>query len=648
MKILSRDPRLAMLALLTSMTSAALAVSGEVSPIGLLVPVVALVSVLRPRQEPRGAVFEWGFQFLALGFLVWFLFNLIQAQVLAGAAALTFPVLAHAFLQPPDLRALRRIQTLGFFQLVALAASTTAIFFGPLVLAWLVLSPAVFTLGALEQAAGEPRKPVPLPRGLQRSSALAALACLLTGIVLFLALPRYEAGLLSQLRRQGQRISGFSEKVSLGDITSIQSSDAIVMRVRLRGEAPKELRWRGIALDRFTGREWSATAPAVKVQVRNEAWQVGRPTQGASRLVQEFQVEPIQVRALFHAGRPTALTPLNFRAIRTDAWGNITRLSDTVRRARYEVSSELSPDRTPLTDDERAAFLQLPVLDPRIEALAHELGGTGDDAARARRITAGLQGRCEYGLDVDDRGVADPIAWFLFEKRRGHCEYFATSLAIMLRSQGIPARVVNGFQQGEYSRLFRAWIVRQRDAHSWVEAWLPGAGWTTLDATPAAGTQSPGFDDAVEIWRQVQILWDDNVIGFNYTFQLGFIATAQDALAALRARARGWGGVAGAGVVLALVLLAGAGVLRAARRRRPRGMRPRVAFYARAVKLLARKGHARRPDQTPLEHAREVAAKDPAAGEAALEIARLYYDARYGGVAPDEKKVRELLDRLAA
>ena len=647
MSALRRDPRLALIALSSSLTAIALSLTGEVSPIGLVVPLVAAHAVFRPRVTPRGRAFEWSFQIAALGFLAWFVTSFMTGRLLGGAAVLTFFAQVYALLQPCGLLWMRRLQMLGFFQLVVLAASTTAIFFGPLLLAHLVLAPALYVLAELEGAEGEPRRPAALPGGLVRAGLAAAAAVLVVGAVTFLVLPRYEAGLMSQLHRPGQRMSGFSESVTLGEISSIQGSDKVVMRVTLRGKAPEDLRWRGIALDRFTGRAWANTAPPGRPTLRGEVYQLREPTPGSQRVVQEISIEPSSVRALFHLPGATRLVADSFRGVRMDRWGNLQRSGEPTRRTRYEVTSELQAAPGELDDGMRAAFLQLPELDPRVAAAAREAAGEGDDAARAARILSYLRSTCSYALDVNDLGVPDPVSWFLFEQRRGHCEYFATSMAVMLRTVGIPSRVVNGFQSGDYSRIFDAWVVRQRNAHSWVEAWIPGLGWTMFDPTPPEALLPPSTDDVTEIWRQIEILWDDNVIGFNYTAQLGFLTTVREWWDGASGWARRSSSLLQRGA-LALAAL-GAGWIALALLRRRRGGSigwRRVPFYARALKLLARRGHRRRPSQTPLELAREVAERDSARGEAALELTRLYYDARYGGKPADPGRVSELLARL--
>src|SRR5690606_28415666 len=133
-------------------------------------------------------------------------------------------------------------------------------------------------------------------------------------------------------------------------------------------------------------------------------------------------------------------------------------------------------------------YLQLPEIDPRIAELTEQV--IGDSTNRydsARRVEQYLQTQFGYTLEMK-AGGEEPLADFLFNVREGHCEYFATAMAIMLRTQGIATRVVNGFSRGEYNEMADVWVVRQRNAHSWVEVYFPGENaWVQFDPTPVAG-----------------------------------------------------------------------------------------------------------------------------------------------------------------
>ena len=100
--------------------------------------------------------------------------------------------------------------------------------------------------------------------------------------------------------------------------------------------------------------------------------------------------------------------------------------------------------------------------------------------------------RTSFGYTLEQKASGDdPLSDFLFNVREGHCEYFATAMAVMLRTKGIATRVVNGFQEGEFNATANMYVVRQRHAHSWVEVYFPGENaWITFDPTPSAGRES--------------------------------------------------------------------------------------------------------------------------------------------------------------
>ena len=110
---------------------------------------------------------------------------------------------------------------------------------------------------------------------------------------------------------------------------------------------------------------------------------------------------------------------------------------------------------------------------------------------RAARIEDHLHREFTYSLDTEVPALSrDPLADFLFATKRGYCEYFASAMAVLLRTQGIPARVVTGFQSGYYNDVSGSWVMRASDAHAWVEGWIDGRGWVTFDPTPSAATPS--------------------------------------------------------------------------------------------------------------------------------------------------------------
>ena len=114
----------------------------------------------------------------------------------------------------------------------------------------------------------------------------------------------------------------------------------------------------------------------------------------------------------------------------------------------------------------------------------------------------------------------DPLADFLFNVKSGHCEYFSTAMAVLLRTHGIAARVVNGFLPGEYNEAAGAYTVRQSDAHSWVEVYFPETrSWVTFDPTPSAGRREPvrtGLAAQLQKYAEaLELLWFQYVVGYD-------------------------------------------------------------------------------------------------------------------------------------
>ena len=482
---------------------------------------------------------------------------------------------------------------------------------------------------------------------------------------------------------------GFSDRVTLGDIGRLNESNQLVMRVRVEGHAvaraPYTLRWRGVALDQFDGRHWSqsdtaATFPAFD----GNLYRLGT-TEDVSRLTtQTFFVEPIDTPVLFAAPRAVALQgafPF-VRRDRDDALASrphpLDRITYTVYSDTHEPPAErLRADRMPDPTGANANlrrpvedYLQLPAnLDTRIGSLAWTVvnqAGAKNSYDAARAIEAHLAhnaygGRYSYSLDRRAAGQ-DPLADFLFNVRAGHCEYFSTAMAVMLRTLRIPARVVNGFQSGEYNTAAGAYVVRQADAHSWVEVYFSESdSWVTFDPTPAdgrpAGTSGTGLAGSLRRYADaLELFWIQYVVAYDRQGQRALartlnnqvtnyrIAAAQSADDVGARLSAWWSGksadglftvvtspfvVASAFVVLllaALLLLRRKGLVSLAWWRKEARTKdaPVVEFYKRMIAALEARGLSRRADETPLEFAATVNTPE------VMAITRAYNRVRFG------------------
>src|ERR1700686_1172834 len=370
----------------------------------------------------------------------------------------------------------------------------------------------------------------------------------------FLIAPRTAS---SALKRGGFGVSaaiGFSDNVTLGDIGRLKRNDEIVMHVRVEdaNSAPiAGLRWRGVALDQFTGRGWIKSIEASRFEDKWEDrgfFKLGTTADVARLTTQTFFLEPIDTPVLFGAPRILAVQG-RLPFVRIDSEGAIQTRPHDDEKVVYKVYSDIAaPGAAVLRSDPldylvpAARYLQLPRnLDPRIIALAKGVTAqsgsrTGYDKARA--IESYLRDNYEYSLDLK-AGGPDPLSDFLFHVRSGHCEYFSTAMAVMLRTQGIASRVVNGFLAGEYNEAAGAYTVRQSDAHSWVEVYFPQTNsWVTFDPTPPAGRTArvrTGLAARLSKYSEaLELMWFQYVMGYDKQEQRSLAASLRKDLVDLR------------------------------------------------------------------------------------------------------------------
>jgi hypothetical protein len=302
-------------------------------------------------------------------------------------------------------------------------------------------------------------------------------------------------------------------------------------------------------------------------------------------------------------------------------------------------------------------------LDRRIESLAtavilHANASNRYDIAKA--IESHLQRDYAYSLEMKATG-ADPLADFLFNVKSGHCEYYSTAMAVLLRTHGIAARVVNGFLPGEYNEAAGAYTVRKSDAHSWVEVYFPATrSWVTFDPTPSAGRTEPvhtGLSAQLQKYAEaLELIWFQYVVGYdkqeqrslatslhNQVFDYGRMFSTL--LGTVQSYLTGNGLVVAIGIIaaifMAVVLLFGRTIWRWARTafvHAPEEGRTRsdVQFYERLISLMEQRGVLRDTHLTPLEFAKTLKSSE------ALLITRAYNRVRFGGQRLSDKEKREV------
>ena len=306
----------------------------------------------------------------------------------------------------------------------------------------------------------------PKSRAIAIFAGAALALILLLAAPLFVAMPRLNRTPAGGRLLRTEALSGFSTSVRLGDVAQVKLNPRVVMRVRVRfppSQGTTQLRWRGVTFDEYDGQSWNQTGLELQ-QLRRfgDTYQVDRPAPWNMLTGQSFILEPLDPATVFAATRPVLVRELPM--VRRDGGDGLWTDSHASQRLSYTVYSdtrvpsepELQADASRIyPPDIRRRYLQQPVVrDRRIDELAEQVTrGAVTPLEIARRIEQHLRTSYEYSLDLSRIGDVDPLADFLFEVRAGHCEFFATAMVMLLRARRIPARLVNGFQMGEYSEI---------------------------------------------------------------------------------------------------------------------------------------------------------------------------------------------------
>jgi len=595
----------------------------------------------------------------------------LAASLLDGFVRLLLLLLLYRLFTRRSLRDARDVGFLSFFMLVAASSVTFDLAFLGIFVAFLVLGVWTFmlhhVLGEAERVGAPAAAAVPgrgwLGPPLLGLSLAASAATLAVTTVFFFVIPRVGQAALPFRAKLGAMVSGFSDHVDLGAFGEIESDPSVVMRVRFpEGPATPEtlpnLRWRGIAFDYFDGRGWKAFRPQRSVLTRAPGGQFAlKRYRGAGPFVtQEIYLEPIGADVVFAAPRLLGVA-LGAASITADDMDGVS-VATPAARLRYLAYSELEPagrlgrdaEAAPLDRRSLNRYLQLPPLPARIVDLARKVSaGSGGPYDAAQRLTRFLAVTYRYTLALSRQTELEPIDEFLFVQRSGNCEYFASALAVMLRGLGIPARLVNGFQRGEWNPYGHYFMIRQRDAHSWVEAYFDGVGWVTLDPSPRVAAAGGGLDRAGLYLDALRLRWYRYVVNWSLRDQVTVAAALQRQTAEWQGRlllARAASDLRRRGPAVAVVVGAlGVGLglwrrRRAARPGRPPARVPR--FYARALRVLARRGVRLGPGETAREFLARAGAAAPACAAPLSQVTVGYERARFGAAPLSPSDLAEL------
>lgn len=648
--------------------TATLAITGQIALPVLILAVACLILAGLGRERPRPLQRNGWALNAALGGIAAFGVAFWARGAVAMVALAHFAVLTQA-LQLLDARPRKSeflLVALALFQVVLAANLTDSLLFPPLLVIFAVMAVwtlMVHTLRAEAIEAGEPAAAQQvLTRSLFAMTGVASLATIAIAIAIFPLLPRLRSGaFLAGGFGGGLGLSGFSDRVELGDLGRIRLDPATALRIdTLQGETPgpQDAYWHGLAFDHFDGRSWSVTPPERKFVIGSSEMGIAIDSHPrAARLIQRIVREPVVSGVLFAAGKRLLLRGAVGRVER-DVNGGLYAIPTASERVSYEVTSAITaPSETALRADRRktprargARYLQLPALSPEVRELARKVtDGLATDAERLRALETYLRENGRYTDEPPRQGGegVSPVESFLLGRTEGHCEYFASAMVVLARSLGFPTRLVNGFAGGEPNSILGFTELRQADAHTWVEAHYADAGWVRYDPTPpdlrlagasalSAGDRLAALRSALEFW------WFRNVIDFDRSRQAAALRGLWGAWRTWRAERESPASAPGPrdGVtavplpVLALPTILGAAlVLFAFGRRRRRGEAlPVPAYYLRALRLVARRGAQRDSGDTARVFAARVAAVLGTESAAAFaELTEIYLAERFGG-----------------
>jgi transglutaminase-like putative cysteine protease len=487
--------------------------------------------------------------------------------------------------------------------------------------------------------------------------------------VVFLAIPRVGFGFFVK-NQHGLSMAGFNDGVKLGGHGVIKNDPTVVMRVeidpRFGGRDKAEIHWRGVAFDKYEHGRWSRSkiaphtsdfrsTPRPGIERHHIRLKDNEGFDADLAVKQEIWLDPFDTDVLFGASMPRAYELSEVIRRRPKDLRNDEFRIDHGTTLHYTVWSELFP---PSPQALRASHGDVPIqfapyyqVPPEITAETRALAvqitaGLDNNYDKAKAIERWLETNLSYTLELADPGKAEPIHFFLIQRKKGHCEYFASAFVVLARLANIPTRQVNGFLGGEWNEYKGYVAVRAGDAHSWAEVYFPGQGWVTFDATPAAeggelGRGGTGF--RAKMARFVDTLrfqWSKWVIEYDLSSQMQLFkdvgSTLKGAAIAVRDALKWvlqlWPAL--------LALIGGAIGWTLWRRRRVEQILPgaiRVVrpprstvaeVYDGVIKQLAKHGTRKQPGQTPRELASSLAGKP--AGTELAELTELYYAAEWG------------------
>jgi transglutaminase-like putative cysteine protease len=592
----------------------------------------------------------------------------------------------------------QQIILLALLHLVAGTVLGGGLAYGSSLVGFLVIAPGALVLSHLRrEVEGNYRQgardrtglPVDVPRILRSRRVISRRFLLVTcslsipvflfTAVLFLLFPRVGLSLLLLNHSRSARMIGFSTTVDLGGVGKLRTDPTIAMRVHLNDPSPTPaarlaLYLRGTSFDRYDGSSWTRTRPSLSPAAFQDGYvwlTEGKPDELRAPDM-SIDLEPINPPIIF---LPSDAIGIHVNEPGDGIGGRGPKILEAADdEYKYERADERGlqysvyrgrPRPEPLSLEDRKRYLEVPaaIVRPITELAKGWAGPIASDWEEANAIEERLRTDYRYDLDSPSGGAPQPLLHFLFESKAGHCEFYSTAMAMLLRTLNVPTRNVTGFIGGTYNRFGEFYAVRQGDAHSWVEVYLEGKGWTRFDPTPPSSSAPRSevtgmvafLRDVIEAAAQ---RWSRHVIGYDLDQQIELFRSVKQ-------RYRDYGGpdigrrLRPFTPVLVVLVVGGAGYLfwRRFRVRRTRS-RPgklvgqtasvtrAVALYRSLEEALRSMGVGRQLTTPPLAHARALEQLEHPAAPEVLWLTERYLEARFGRREISQEEERDFERRV--
>ncbi|MGB7292312.1 MAG: DUF3488 and transglutaminase-like domain-containing protein [Thermodesulfobacteriota bacterium] len=645
-------------------------ITGAVNDLSAIVFVAALTFSFINSKSPRQYYINESLStFLAISLVVYVLMSFFLLGVEVFKAILIFLIYTQIIklLARKTIRDIVQIYILSFFQF--LAGSVVAINFGYGVafVAYVAVSlSAMVILNITKESHDTSSKEDPnfVTGKFLSTTALIGICVLVFTAMIFISVPRIRTGFfMSNFMRPESLRTGFSDEVKLGQVGQIKYDTSPVMRVMILNKeikrVPRPIYWRGIALDQFDGTHWRASNRNYRTIRKKIDGETMVKHSGNKLLAQEILTEPIDTDILFSANVPVGFQGLEGSMI-TEINDSYILPNKTSYKLKYLAYSDLQvPEAYDLRTDQGEypaeimnSYLQLPILNKKIQDLAKQL--TMDKTNpydRAISIKNYLQNNLKYTRTLEKGTSEFPLDDFLFENKAGHCEYFATSMTVMLRALGIPSRVVNGFIDGQWNALGDFFLIRESDAHSWVEVYFPTNGWVSFDPTPESAdpdAEMGAFYFFSSYLDYLKFRWSRYVIDYDQKDQNQFFSHLRSKWVWQKRKlqtksfsellvGKRWLIALGILTFTALLFLKTPVFTRLPKLRESDTEKRASSIYKKALYMLSKKGFKKHDYMTPREFAKAVSLDDNSASNTFRALTEEYLELRFGKSNVDEK-----------